>query len=75
LLEQVGAQLRLLPPYAANFNPIELAFSKLKAFLRVIRPRTVDQVCDLIRAALALFLPGECTNYVQHCGYRVLHRS
>ena len=74
-IEQAGALLRFLPPYSPDFNPIELAFSKLKAFLRAVRPRTFDQVCDLIRTALALFLPGECTNYVQHCGYRVLHRS
>jgi transposase len=74
-IEHAGAQLRFLPPYSPDFNPIELAFSKLKAFFRAVRPRTFDQVCDLTRTALALFLPDECTNYVQHCGYRVLHRS
>jgi transposase len=70
-IERAGAQLRLLPPYSPDFNPIELAFAKLKAFLRAVRPRTFDQVCDLIRTALGLFLPDECTNYVRHCGYRV----
>lgn len=74
-IEQAGAQLRFLPPYSPDLNPIELAFAKLKAFLRAARPRTFDQVCDLIRTALALFLPDECTNYVRHCGYRVLHGS
>jgi transposase len=74
-IEHAGAQLRFLPPYSPDFNPIELAFAKLKAFLRAVRPRTFDQVCDLIRTALALFLPDECTNYVRHCGYRVLHTS
>jgi len=74
-IEAAGASLLYLPPYSPDFNPIELAFAKLKAFLRAVRPRTFDQVCDLIRTALALFLPSECTNYVQHCGYRVLHRS
>ena len=74
-IERAGAQLRFLPPYSPDFNPIELAFAKLKAFLRTIRPRTFDQVCDLIRAALALFLPDECANYVRHCGYMLLHRS
>jgi len=69
-IEQVGAQLRFLPPYSPDFNPIELAFAKLKAFLRAIRPRTFDQVCELIAAALGLFLPDECANYVRHCGYR-----
>ena len=69
-IEQVGAQLRFLPPYSPDFNPIELAFAKLKASLRAIRPRTFDQVCELIAAALGLFLPDECANYVRHCGYR-----
>jgi transposase len=70
-IEQTGALLRFLPPYSPDFNPIELAFAKLKAFLRAARPRTFDQVCDLMAAALGLFMPAECANYVKHCGYRV----
>lgn len=70
-LARVGAQLRFLPPYSPDFNPIEQAFAKLKAFLRAMRPRSFDQVCALLAAALALFLPSECTNYIHHCGYRV----
>ena len=53
----MGAQLRFLPPYSPDFNPIELAFAKLKAFLRAARPRTFDHVCALIAAALELFTP------------------
>lgn len=70
-IEHAGAHLRFLPPYSPDFNPIELAFAKLKAFLRAAHPRTCDQVCDLIRTALALFLPSECANDVRHCRYRV----
>jgi transposase len=70
-IEQAGALLRFLPPYSPDFNPIELAFAKLKAFLRAARPRTFDHVCDLMGAALGLFMPDECANYVRHCGYRV----
>ena len=43
-IEAVGAQLRFLPPYSPDFNPIEQAFAKLKAFLRAARPRTFDHV-------------------------------
>ena len=50
-IEAVGAQLRFLPPYSPDFNPIELAFAKLKAFIRAARPRTFDHVCDLIADA------------------------
>ena len=69
-IEHAGAHLRFLPPYSPDFNPIEMAFAKLKAFFRAARPRTFDQVCNLMRAALGLFLPDECANYVRHCGYR-----
>ena len=70
-IEHAGAHLRFLPPYSPDFNPIELAFAKLKAFLRAARPRTFDQVVALVAAAIDLFTPQECANFVRHCGYRV----
>jgi transposase len=70
-IEATGAQIRFLPPYSPDFNPIEMAFAKLKAFLRAARPRTFDHVTALTAAALALFTPAECRNYVRHCGYRL----
>jgi transposase len=70
-IEAVGAQIRFLPPYSPDFNPIEQAFAKLKAFLRAARPRTVDQVLARVAAALGLFTPEECGNYIRHCGYRL----
>ena len=70
-IEGVGARLRFLPPYSPDFNPIEQAFAKLKAFLRAARPRNFDQVVQLVASALELFTARECLNFVQHCGYRV----
>lgn len=70
-IRAVGAQLRFLPPYSPDFNPIELVFAKLKAFLRAARPRNFDQVTALMAIALELFTPTECANYIRHCGYRV----
>jgi transposase len=69
-IERAGARLRFLPPYSPDFNPIELAFAKLKAFCRAVRPRTFDHVCELVATAQGLFMPFECANYVRHCGYR-----
>jgi transposase len=66
-----GAQLRFLPPYSPDFNPIEQAFAKLKAFLRAARPRSFDQVTRLMAVALDRFTPTECANYIRHCGYRL----
>ena len=70
-IEATGAQLRFLPPYSPDFNPIELAFAKLKGVMRAARPRTFDAVVDLMKTALALFLPEECANYFRHAGYRL----
>jgi transposase len=70
-IHAVGAHIRFLPPYSPDFNPIEQTFAKLKAFLRAARPRTFDQVVALVAAALDLFTPEECRNYIRHCGYRL----
>lgn len=70
-IESAGAHLRFLPPYSPDLNPIEMAFAKLKAFLRAMRPRSFDQVCALMAHALTLYTPTECAHYVQHAGYRL----
>ena len=67
----VGATLRFLPPYSPDFNPIEQAFAKLKAFLRAARPRTFSQVVDLVGTALTLFTATECRHFIQNSGYRL----
>jgi hypothetical protein len=66
--------VRFLPPYSPDFNPIELAFSKLKALFRAARPRTFDEVCEIFAAALGRFSAPECAAYVRHCGYSVATR-
>jgi transposase len=70
-VEQRSARLLFLPPYSPDFNPIELAFAKLKAFFRAARPRSFEQVLELVAIALDLCSPQECRNFVRHCGYRV----
>ena len=70
-IEAIGAQLRFLPPYSPDFDPIEQAFAKPNAFMRAARPRTFDDVVTLMAHAPALFLPAECANYVRHSGYRL----
>lgn len=70
-IEAVGASIRFLPPYSPDFNPIEQAFAKLKAFLRAARPRSFDHVNTLMALALDLYTSRECINFIRHCGYRV----
>lgn len=69
-IEAVGAELRYLPPYSPDLNPIELAFSKLKKLLRDGAERTVDKLWDLCGRVLDQFSAEECRNYFRHCGYR-----
>jgi transposase len=69
-IEAVGAELRYLPPYSPDLNPIELAFSKLKKLLRDGAERTVDKLWALCGRILEEFTETECRRYFQHCGYR-----
>jgi len=68
-IESVGAQLAYLPPYSPDFNPIELAFSKLKQLLRSAAERTIDNLEQRIGKLLNRFQPTECSRYFSHCGY------
>jgi transposase len=69
MIEAAGAELRYLPPYSPDFNPIEMAFSKLKALLRKASARTIGGLWDAIGRLLDLFLPQECRNYFNAAGY------
>src|SRR5690606_32798168 len=68
-IEYAGAQLRLLPPYSPDLNPIEMAFAKLKAILRKAAERTRDGLWDAIAAALPQFSADECAYYLAAAGY------
>ena len=70
MIQAAGARLWYLPPYSPDLNPIEQAFAKLKALLRPARPRTFDQICALVGAAIPRFTPDECRNFVRNSGYR-----
>ena len=71
-IEAAGAELRFLPPYSPDFNPIEMAFSKLKAHLRKAAARTFDEVWNAIGQICDLFSPQECRNYFKACGYEFI---
>jgi transposase len=68
-IEAAGATLRFLPPYSPDFNPIEKAFSKLKAHLRKAAERTIHGLWSAIGRILDLYSPQECQNYFSACGY------
>jgi transposase len=69
LIKAAGATLKYLPPYSPDMNPIEKAYSKLKAFLRKIAERTVLGLLNALEACAEIFKPTECVNYFKACGY------
>lgn len=69
-IEKVGASLLYLPPYSPDFNPIEMAFSKLKAILRKAAARSIDNLWQVIADTLDKFSQQDCTNYFTAAGYK-----
>jgi transposase len=68
-IEATGARLLYLPPYSPDFNPIENAFSRLKAMLRAAAARTVEGLWSAIGSCINLFTPQECANYFAAAGH------
>jgi len=68
-IEAAGAELRYLPPYSPDLNPIEQAFAKLKALLRKYAERTVEALRDRIGTLLDHFSPIECRNFFRNAGH------
>jgi transposase len=68
-IENAGAKLQYLPPYSPDFNPIEMAFSKLKALLRKAAARTINELWEIIGNLIDTFTPQECHNYFEAAGY------
>ena len=68
-IEAKGAELRYLPPYSPDLNPIENAFAKLEALLRTAAERTIDALWTTIGKLLDRFSPAECQNYIENAGY------
>lgn len=69
MIEAAGAILRFLPPYSPDFNPIENAFSKLKALLRKAAERTREGLWSAVANCLDRFTPAECRNFFANAGY------
>lgn len=69
LVAAAGARVEYLPPYSPDLNPIEMAFSKLKAALRRLAVRTVGGLVEWLGWLVHVFDSPECLNYFRHCGY------
>ena len=68
-IEASGAEVRYLPPYSPDMNPIEQVFARLKTLLRRAAARTRESLWCTVGSLLDRFPAAECANYIRHCGY------
>ncbi len=69
LVEEAGAELRFLPPYSPDFNPIEKTWSKVKTFLRGAKARTQEELFEMIGKALETITQKDAEGWFHSCGY------
>ena len=69
LIESAGARVLRLPPYSPDFNPIEMAISKIKSILRKLARRSVDALIEAIDQAMNQITPQDALGFIRHCGY------
>lgn len=69
LVKAKGAWLLFLPPYSPDLNPIEMAFSKLKALLRKRAARGFDAIAQALGDIISLFSVTECQTFLKATGY------
>ena len=69
LIESAGAYVLRLPPYSPDYNPIEMAIAKVKALLRKLGRRSIDELFDAIAEGMSSITPDDARNFVRHCGY------
>jgi transposase len=69
LIERAGAEVRFLPAYSPDLNPIEMMWSKVKALLRKAQARTHPDLLASIASALRAVTPTDALGWFTSCGY------
>jgi transposase len=69
MIERTGAKLLFLPPFSTDFNPIEMAFSKVKALLKKAVARKLEERWDTVAHAIDALKPQGIRNYFKAVGY------
>jgi transposase len=73
MIKSVGARIFYLPPYSPDLNPIENCFSKIKAWLRKMKERTIDGIHNALGHILDTIKSSECKNYFNNAGYNSIY--
>lgn len=69
-MREAGCWFLFLPPYSPDLNPIEMAFSKLKALIRKAAARTYQELWKTVGHVCDLFTDEECYNFFKAAGYK-----
>lgn len=69
-IQAVGANIRYLPPYSPDLNPIEMAFAKIKAFMRSQAADSLQKIIQATANALATFNKNICAKLIKHAKYQ-----
>ena len=72
IVEDAGGELRYLPPYSPDLNPIEQAFSKVKGLMRKAEARTREALIEAMGRALEAVTDRDARGFFGHCGYRTV---
>lgn len=75
LIERAQCQMRFLPTYSPDFNPIELAFAKIKQHLRRASARSYDAVGAAAGPALAAITASDAHAFYRAAGYPLTPRQ
>jgi len=66
-----GANVVYLPPYSPDLNPIEMMWSKIKAYLRKVKARTNELLETAIAEALDRVTASDILAWFAENGYRI----
>lgn len=69
-IEARGAWAIFLPTYSPDLNPIENCWSKVKAILRSLKPRTLEELLDALVEAFSSITVQDILGWFRHCGYQ-----
>jgi len=75
LIEARRCELLFLPAYSPELNPIEEAFSKVKAHLRKAAARTREALVEALGEGLLSITPRDAAGWFAHCGYKLEGQS
>ena len=67
LLGEHGVEVRFLPPRSPDLNPIEMAWSKVKAYMKRVTTKTILDLYEAFKEGLKTITSQDAIQYIQHC--------